>query len=155
MKYIGYYSSPLGQLTIVEENDAVTHILFADSKGLPDCMPKETPVIKMAKKELSEYFEGKRTTFSTPIQLHGTTFQKAVWNALLTIPFGEIRSYKDIAVQAGNPKAARAVGMANNKNPIPIIVPCHRVIGANGSLVGYAGGLDIKTYLLELEKNHA
>ncbi len=104
--------------------------------------------------QLMEYFEGTRTQFDLPILMEGTEFQKKVWKALQTIPYGETRNYKEIAVMAGNEKAARAVGMANNKNPISIIVPCHRVIGANGTMVGYGGGLDVKKRLLALEQAH-
>lgn len=103
-------------------------------------------------KQLSEYFDGGRKLFDFPFRLEGTEFQKKVWNALLEIPYGEIRTYKEIAVAIGNPNGSRAVGMANNKNPIHIVVPCHRVIGSNGKLVGYAGGLDMKRKLLEMEK---
>ena len=101
--------------------------------------------------ELSEYFSGIRHTFSLPLDLHGTTFQLAVWQELLRIPYGETRSYQDIAVEIGRPQATRAVGGANGANPVPIIVPCHRVIGKNGTLTGYSGGLDVKTTLLQLE----
>jgi methylated-DNA-[protein]-cysteine S-methyltransferase len=103
-------------------------------------------------KQLSEYFAAKRQSFDLPLDFSGTDFQKQVWQALLQIPFGETRSYKDIALQIGNLKAVRAVGAANGKNPISIIVPCHRVVGANGKLVGFAGGLDNKDILLKLEK---
>ena len=101
--------------------------------------------------QVEEYLSGERRVFDLPLKPEGTEFQRKVWNALLTIPYGETKSYKDIAVQIENPKGCRAVGMANNRNPIPIIIPCHRVIGANGSMVGYGGGLDIKVKLLELE----
>lgn len=101
--------------------------------------------------QLQEYFSKKRTQFDIPLDLYGTPFQKKVWNQLRNIPFGEIRTYKEIAQTIGMPKAVRAVGGANNRNPIPIIIPCHRVIGSNGSLVGYAGGIAIKEYLLTLE----
>jgi len=114
----------------------------------------ETPVIKKASKQLEEYFNGKRRTFDLPITLHGTDFQIKVWKALQTIPYGETRSYGQLAALIENPKASRAVGMANNKNPISIIIPCHRVIGHNGSLVGYAGGLNIKQKLIDLEKTN-
>lgn len=103
-------------------------------------------------KQLSEYFATKRQSFDLPLDFWGTDFQKQVWQALLQIPFGETRSYKDIALQIGNVKAVRAVGAANGKNPISIIAPCHRVVGANGKLVGFAGGLDNKDILLTLEK---
>lgn len=102
--------------------------------------------------QLQEYFQGKRMIFDFPFKLSGTEFQKKVWTTLCDIPYGETRSYKDIAKAVGNPKASRAVGMANNKNPISIVVPCHRVIGADGKLVGYGNGLDMKQKLLELEK---
>lgn len=108
----------------------------------------------LAFNQLKEYFDGKRKVFDFPYELHGTEFQKKVWKALCDIPYGETCSYKDIAIAVGNSKASRAVGMANNKNPIFIIVPCHRVIGANGKLVGYGGGLGMKTTLLELEKKY-
>ncbi|SNS76555.1 methylated-DNA-[protein]-cysteine S-methyltransferase [Anaerovirgula multivorans] len=101
--------------------------------------------------QLTEFFQGNRKTFTAPLHLIGTKFQKQVWQALLKIPFGKVVSYKDIAVEIGNPKAMRAVGMANNKNRIPIIIPCHRVIGSNKKLVGYGGGLHIKERLLKLE----
>lgn len=104
--------------------------------------------------QIMEYLQGKRRVFDFPYELRGTEFQKKVWNQLCKIPYGETRTYKDIAIAIGNPKASRAVGMANNKNPIAIAVPCHRVIGANGTLVGYAGGLDMKAALLELEKGN-
>lgn len=104
--------------------------------------------------QLQEYFEGKRKNFDFSYELNGTEFQMKVWKALLDIPYGETKSYKDIATTIGNPKACRAVGMANNKNPISIVVPCHRVIGTSGKLVGYAGGLDMKKDLLEMEKNN-
>jgi len=115
----------------------------------------ETPLIREAAKQLEEYFVGKRKIFDIPLGPEGTPFQRAVWEALLEIPYGETRSYGDIAARIGNPKAARAVGMANNRNPIAVFVPCHRVIGASGKLVGYAGGVDVKKKLLELEKLNA
>lgn len=101
--------------------------------------------------QLEQYFAGRRESFSLPLDLYGTTFQKQVWQALTTIPYGERRSYKQMAEAIGSPKAVRAVGGANNRNPIPIIIPCHRVVGADGSLTGYAGGLDLKQLLLGLE----
>ena len=113
---------------------------------------KETELINKAYTQLEEYLSGKRTEFDIEIEMIGTEFQKKVWKELLNIPYGETRSYKDIAIAIGNEKACRAVGNANNKNPIAIIVPCHRVIGSNGSMTGYAGGLDIKEKLLKIEK---
>nr|MBO2498022.1 [Fe-S]-binding protein [Bacillota bacterium] len=107
--------------------------------------------LEHVKKQLAEYFDGKRRRFDLPVDLYGTPFQLRVWRELKKIPYGEVRSYKELARAIGSPKAVRAVGGANNKNPVPILVPCHRVIGSNGSLVGYGGGLSIKEYLLKLE----
>ncbi len=118
----------------------------------PDAVKEETELIKKCKQQLDEFFEGKRKTFDLPLAPTGTAFQKRVWDALREIPYGETRTYKEIAIAVDNPKGFRAVGMANNKNPIAIIVPCHRVIGTNGKLVGYAAGMEIKTWLLALEQ---
>lgn len=144
------YDTILGSVTFVEENGALVVITTSPYQPKEEIY-QETPVIKEAFRQLSEYFSGNRKTFNLPLLLKGTDFQKQVWQALLKIPFGETRSYKQIAEAIGNPKAVRAVGMANNKNPLLIVVPCHRVIGANGKLVGYAVGLDKKEYLLRLE----
>ncbi len=141
----------VGDLSVVEEDGMIIKILFGKNIA-SDEEEKETPLIKKTIAELREYFEGKRKVFSVPLSLKGTVFQKKVWEALQTVPYGETRSYQEIAVLAGNKKAARAVGMANNKNPISIVIPCHRVIGKDGSLVGYGGGLDKKKQLLELEQ---
>ena len=124
---------------------------FCDESGVAGLTISETPLLTEAAKQLLEYFSGNRTSFDLPLAPSGTEFQQKVWQALQTIPYGETWSYKKVAEAIGNPKASRAVGMANNKNPIAIMIPCHRVIGANGKLVGYAGGLDIKSTLLELE----
>lgn len=144
------YDTTLGSVTFVEENGALVVITTCPYQPKEEIY-QETLVIKEAFRQLSEYFSGKRKVFNLPLLLKGTDFQKQVWQALLKIPFGETRSYKQIAEAIGNPKAVRAVGMANNKNPLLIVVPCHRVIGANGKLVGYAVGLDKKEYLLRLE----
>jgi methylated-DNA-[protein]-cysteine S-methyltransferase len=149
MKSVFFYEYPIGPLGIVEEAGAITGVFFG--KTLPDCGVGETSGIKKAADQLAEYFDGTRRSFDLPLALKGTDFQVAVWEALLTIPLGETRTYQDIAVQIGRPKAARAVGMANNRNPIVIIVPCHRVIGKDGGLTGYGGGLPVKRYLLDLE----
>jgi O-6-methylguanine DNA methyltransferase len=147
------YDVPFGEITIGEKDGFITFAKFRDSDDrIDNYVFKETPLIKKAAKQFAEYFEGIRKEFDLPIALRGTQFQEKVWQALLTIPVAETRSYKDIAEQIGNPKAARAVGMANNRNPISVIVPCHRVIGHNGDLVGYGGGLPVKRYLLDLEK---
>lgn len=144
------YDTILGSVTFVEENGALV-VITTHPYHPKEEIYQETPVIKEAFRQLSEYFSGNRKTFNLPLLLKGTDFQKQVWQALLKIPFGETRSYKQIAEAIGNPKAVRAVGMANNKNPLLIVIPCHRVIGANGKLVGYAVGLDKKEYLLRLE----
>ena len=144
------YDTILGSVTFVEENGALV-VITTHPYHPKEEIYQETPVIKEAFRQLSEYFSGNRKTFNLPLLLKGPDFQKQVWQALLKIPFGETRSYKQIAEAIGNPKAVRAVGMANNKNPLLIVVPCHRVIGANGKLVGYAVGLDKKEYLLRLE----
>lgn len=151
MEYIFFYDSPLGQIGIGADEVGITDIYFVQSEKERLRERKETPLIKEAGKQLAEYFSGERKEFNFPLHMKGTKFQVSVWEALLNIPYGETRSYKDIAIAVGNEKACRAVGLANNKNPIVIAVPCHRVIGANGTLVGYGGGLHIKENLLQLE----
>lgn len=152
----GYIDSPIGILEIEESDGYIIGIDFLDEgNSLEDLIKKETlsEEIKKCKIELEEYFNGIRDEFSVKVDFkRGTEFQKKVWNALKDIPYGKTVSYKDIACKIGNPKASRAVGGANNKNPISIIVPCHRVIGKNGALVGYGGGLDRKECLLNIEK---
>ena len=142
------YETILGPVTFVEEDGALlaisTHRSF-------EGMVQETSLIKEAHLQFSEYLKGERKEFDIPFRMKGTKFQKQVWTTLCEIPYGETRSYKQIAEAIGNPKAVRAVGMANNRNPLLVVVPCHRVIGANGQLVGYAGGLDKKEFLLRLE----
>jgi methylated-DNA-[protein]-cysteine S-methyltransferase len=148
--------SPVGTLTLVAGDRGLVAILWQNENleraGL-GALKKVTghPLLVEAERQLQEYFAGKRTQFSLDLDWRGTEFQKRVWVALLEIPFGETRSYADIARQLGNPKAVRAVGAANGKNPIPIIAPCHRVIGSNGKLVGFGGGLATKALLLKLE----
>ena len=143
------YHTPIGKICIAEDDGLITHISY---KQLNFAI-KETPLIKKTYNELNEYFAGTRKIFDIPIKLNGTPFQIKVWEALKNITYGKTASYKDIAKTIGNEKACRAVGMANNKNPIIIIIPCHRIIGSNGNLTGYAGGLAIKNKLLELEKS--
>jgi methylated-DNA-[protein]-cysteine S-methyltransferase len=143
--------SPVGALTLVAGDDGLAAILWendAPDRVRLDIAGEDAghPVLVETRRQLSEYFAGHRRSFT------GTAFQKSVWQALLTIPFGETRSYGDIARQLGNPKAVRAVGAANGKNPISIIAPCHRVIGSNGKLTGFAGGLEAKAHLLTLEQ---
>lgn len=131
-----------------------THLINIQFTQPQKALLQITELLSMATIQLDEYFQGKRTTFSLPFKLTGTPFQLAVWKELQNIPYGKTTSYKEIAQKINKPKACRAVGMANNKNPLPIIIPCHRVIGSNGKLIGYAGGLKLKNYLLELEKSH-
>lgn len=150
MKYTFAYWTPLGQIYIAEEDGAVTDLSF---RPIANAHQLETPLILRAAEQMHAYFAGRRHAFDLPLRTTGTPFQNDVWNALLKIPYGETCSYGNIAALIGNPKACRAVGMANNKNPISIIIPCHRVIGANGQLVGYGGGLNIKKALLDLETN--
>lgn len=157
MRSICFYDTSIGRIGIAENGEAITDLWFADkvdpSKvNLQQAKMGETPLLKKAAAQLKEYLDGTRTEFDLPLAIEGTEFQNAVWKALLAIPYGETRSYADIAQFIGNSKACRAVGMANNRNHIAIIVPCHRVIGANGKLVGYGGGLDKKERLLTLEK---
>ena len=142
--------SPIGQLTLIGTNKALTSICF----GVSGYTFNPSELLLRAVRELREYFAGERRDFDIPLDPAGTDFQKKVWQELRAIPYGQTRSYGDIARACSNPKAARAVGLANNKNPIPIIIPCHRVIGADGSLTGYAGGLDAKKFLLELEQKN-
>ena len=144
------YRTIIGPLFILENNGSIVGI-SNKVEGWQGTY-KETEVIKETYRQLSEYFAGKRDSFDIPIKTQGTDFQEKVWNVLKHIPYGETRSYKDIAIAIGKPKAMRAVGMANNRNPIMIVIPCHRVIGANGQLIGYGGGLDVKEKLLTLEK---
>ena len=144
------YAMPQGRMTIVDGGGAVVRIGFGvlDVEG---SALSPTALTNEAATQLMEYFAGKRRTFSLPLAPKGTPFQKEVWQALSSIPYGQTRSYADIAAQVGRPKAFRAVGMANNRNPIPIVIPCHRVVGSSGDMVGYAYGTKIKRYLLELE----
>ncbi len=144
--------SPVGRLMIVQQGEAVKEILFEEK--ITDAVPiRSTELLLCAQRQLNEYFGGSRKVFSLPLALTGTPFQRKVWQQLTQIPYGEVRSYGQIAQAVGNPKACRAVGAANHCNPIPILVPCHRVVGANGSLTGYAGGLWRKNLLLQLEQN--
>lgn len=145
---IAFYKFKFGYLKIEYNEHAVVSIKTSQEI---DCINQNSKLSDQVYTQVQEYLEGKRTKFDFPYQLEGTEFQKKVWDALCNIPYGQTRSYKDIAEAIGSPKAYRAVGMANNKNPIAIAVPCHRVIGSNGKLVGYAGGVDMKEYLLKLE----
>jgi len=157
MENVFFYNSLRGMkkgitVGIASDGNAIVGVFFGRSRAQLPGTIAETPLIKKAAVQIEEYLAGKRTQFSLPLAMHGTAFQMAVWQALQSIPYGETRSYKEIAVMIGKPKAARAVGMANNRNPISIIVPCHRVIGHDGSLVGYGSGIPLKKYFLELEQ---
>ena len=148
--------SPVGQLTLVARDGKLNAILWEKERANRVRLGElhqadDSPVLLEAERQLREYFTGTRNQFDLELDFDGTDFQKQVWHALLTIPFGETRSYSQIAQQIGNPKAVRAVGAANGRNPISIIAPCHRVIGASGGLTGFAGGLEAKQYLLALE----
>ncbi|MGB6692117.1 MAG: methylated-DNA--[protein]-cysteine S-methyltransferase [Terracidiphilus sp.] len=150
--------SPVGQLELVASEKALVAILWENDSPervrLDEVAKSETnPVIVLTERQLVEYFVGKRRNFTVPLDLRGTPFQRNVWEALLAIPFGETRSYGELARRLGNPQAARAVGAAAGKNPVSIVVPCHRVIGAAGKLTGFAGGLEAKMRLLALEQN--
>ncbi|MDM1783238.1 methylated-DNA--[protein]-cysteine S-methyltransferase [Acinetobacter bereziniae] len=150
-------NSPVGKLKLVAHDQALVAVLWENENPkrvrLAQLIEnKNHPVLLETQQQLNEYFQGHRTQFDLALDFAGTEFQQKVWQALLMIPFGETRSYKQIAEQIGNVKAVRAVGAANGKNPISIIAPCHRVVGANGKLVGFAGGLENKDVLLKLEK---
>ena len=151
MKKIFFYDTKIGKIGIAEEKGAITDLYFSEELTESKAILEETAILKETNKQLQEYFQGKRKVFDLPLAPKGTEFQQKVWQALKEIPFGETRSYGEIAKSIRQPKASRAVGGANNKNPLPIFIPCHRVIGANGKLVGYAGGLEIKKFLLNVE----
>lgn len=150
-------SSPVGTLTLVATEAALVAIRWGGEGDGRTRLASVTdapdhPILAMATAQLAAYFAGARTVFDLPLAPSGTPFQQAVWLALITIPFGETRSYADIATAIGRPTATRAVGAANGRNPLPIVAPCHRVIGANGSLTGFGGGLANKRILLDLER---
>lgn len=150
-----YYRAPFGWLALSASSDALVALTLnasPESSGLAGREVQQHPILGLAHQQLQEYFLGERQQFEIPLLLEGTTFQQQCWHALLNIGFGQTCSYKQIAESIDNPKAVRAVGMANNRNKLAIIVPCHRVIGSQGQLVGYGGGLSIKSWLLEHEK---
>ena len=150
--------SPVGRLTLVATDDGLATILWENDRpgrvrlNIAAEVGRH-PVLVDAERQLGEYFAGQRTRFALRLDWSGTDFQRHVWNALLTIPFGETRSYAQIAAQIGRPGAARAVGAANGRNPVSIVAPCHRVVGSTGALTGFAGGLDVKARLLALESH--
>jgi methylated-DNA-[protein]-cysteine S-methyltransferase len=147
-------NSPLGSLQLLSDGDHLTAINFPGRHSeAPDSASPDS-VLLAARTQLEEYFVGRRQRFDLPLAASGTPFQQSVWQALAAIPWGEVRSYRDIACAIGKPKAVRAVGAANGRNPLPIVVPCHRVIGADGSLTGFGGGLPLKVQLLTLEGSY-
>jgi methylated-DNA-[protein]-cysteine S-methyltransferase len=154
-----HVSSPVGTLTLVATDEGLAAILWENDRPRRVKLNLEAentkhPVLVEAERQLAEYFAGQRKRFALKLDVSGTPFQRKVWNALLTIPFGETRSYAQIAQQIGHPSAARAVGAANGRNPLSIVAPCHRVIGSGGALTGFAAGLDVKARLLALEERH-
>lgn len=157
MTYFSYMSSLLGRLLLTSDGTALTGLFMSPHRHGPEStegwMQNDAVApFPAAREQLAAYFAGTLTEFDLPLALHGTPFQQKVWNELLNIPFGQTWSYGELARRIGQPTASRAVGLANGKNPVSIIVPCHRVIGANGKLVGYGGGLERKTTLLQLER---
>jgi methylated-DNA-[protein]-cysteine S-methyltransferase len=149
-------SSPVGKLTLVATDNGLAAILWENDRPRRvrlnvGAEVNDHPVLVETERQLEEYFAGRRKQFALTLDLSGTAFQRQVWNALLTIPFGETRSYGRIASEIGNPSAVRAVGAANGRNPVSIVVPCHRVVGSTGALTGFAGGLDVKARLLAFE----
>jgi len=150
------FDSPIGPLTAAADNDGLRWLLFTHNRHEPDreaWQRDATPFIEL-RRQLAAYFSGELRGFDLPLAATGTPFQHAVWSGLRAIPYGDTRSYRDLAHAIGNPKAVRAVGLANGRNPLPIIVPCHRVIGADGSMTGFGGGIAIKRFLLDLEARH-
>ena len=147
--YRAYFESEIGLVEIAGTEDAITGVNFVETRQLD--VAGDSPMVQKGLAQITEYFHGKRTAFDLPLEFHGTDFQKSVWRALLAVPFGQTASYCDIARAIGNPKAVRAVGGANAKNPISIVAPCHRIIGSDGSMTGYGGGLWRKEWLLAHE----
>lgn len=153
LKSIFSYNTSIGKINIVEEDGFLTDVCISENFVIEDATIKETTLIKETIGQINDFLAGRRREFDLPLLPKGTEFQKKVWRELQNIPYGKTCSYKDIAEKIGSPKAARAIGRANNKNPIILIIPCHRVIGSDGRLVGYGAGLELKERLLALEKN--
>jgi methylated-DNA-[protein]-cysteine S-methyltransferase len=153
--YYDIIESPVCPILLAGDEEGLKHVIFLRGEKqveIPDNWAENKDFFREAERQLESYFSGRLKSFDLKLASKGTDFQKSVWKALCEIPYGETRTYKDVAASIGKPKACRAVGLANNRNPIAIIVPCHRVIGSNGKLVGYASGVDVKKFLLELEK---
>lgn len=149
-----YYECDMGKIAIAETQGKITNLYFSSDVSPENMEILETPILKEAAGQLRSYLKGELKNFSLPLAPSGTDFMKQIWWCLCDIPYGKTSTYKEIAVKAGSPRAARAVGMANNRNPIPVFIPCHRVIGSGGSLTGYRGGLELKKKLLSLEKQN-
>ncbi len=152
MKSKIYCQTSLGLIGIADDRHSITNLWFQKERAPDEAVENETDLLVEASEQLSDYLSGSRKEFTIPLAPTGTPFMMKVWESLLAIPYGQTRSYGEIARYVGSPGSSRAVGMANNRNPISIFIPCHRVIGANGKLVGYLGGLDIKEKLLQLER---
>ena len=147
-----YFKTIIGEFGLIESESRIVGVFLPGEKFTDDIEIKETPILLEGAKQIKAYLDGDLREFNLPLAFEGTDFMKKVWLSLMNIPYGETRTYMEIAEMVGNRRAARAVGMANNRNPLPIIIPCHRVIGKNGKMVGYRGGLSIKQQLLELER---
>lgn len=153
MKNLLYHQSNIGNIAIADNGEKITNVFFGKPGFLlTQFRETETELNTLCAKQLDEYFEGVRRAFDLPMHMEGTPFQVDVWTAMLTVPYGETRTYRDIAEQIGNPNSYRAVGLANNKNPMVILIPCHRIVGTNGDMVGYGGGLAKKKRLLIFER---
>lgn len=150
MRYVMRVDTPVGEMRLVQVGDALVELRLPGQTA-PEGELEETPLLREAASQLAEYFAGRRAAFNLPLKPEGTQFRRAVWAALRDIPAGRTASYGDIARAIGKPGASRAVGSANHANPLPVLIPCHRVIGSRGALVGYGGGLDLKKKLLALE----
>lgn len=153
MKYSQLINTPIGWLEIIESQRLISQINFVDERFHSQEIPIETGLLKIAKEQLNAYFSGTLREFDLPLDIRGTSFQKAVYQELLNIPYGEVISYRTLAQRVGSPKASRAVGNANHHNPLPIIIPCHRVILNDGKIGGYGGGISMKSWLLNLEQD--
>lgn len=155
VRFYSHYDCSIGKLLLVGDEDGLCRLHFPNEKAKPPQEARKADgELSSVRKQLDEYFAGSRKSFDLKLNLKGTPFQKRVWLTLAKIPYGETTSYGELAKQVGSPKGARAVGSANGKNPLPIVLPCHRVIGKDGSLTGFGGGLKVKTALLELEDRH-
>ena len=160
MKYVYHFDSLIGRLFLIEDNGQITNLYFendpfvSSNEFLGVYRFEATQLLLKAEQQLCEYFTGERKIFDLPMKPAGTDFMMAVWSEVAKIPYGETSSYGEIAIKIGNPKASRTVGLANNRNPLPIFYPCHRVLGCNGKLVGYRGGVEVKKLLLDLESKH-